>query len=165
MGDGPAAELESTLREPEFQRLLQAAAHGPFPCRDRSILHLFWDFGLTLRQIVALQPGQVDLLARRLQLPGGRWAPLPDETLRLLTAYVSLERDPRCPRLFAARHGRPAGPAEVDRLFRRLRAHSGLPVDPLALRRAALARLLQLDPRPVLALWREAAAQAGSGGR
>jgi integrase len=144
----------------EFQRLLQAAAHSPLPCRDRAILCLFWDLAPGVHELLRLRPGDVDLQAGRLLRPDGRRCALGRETTRLLAAYASLERDRRCPRLFSGRHGRPLRAADLDRLCRRLERHTGVAVDPLRLRRAALARLLRADPLPLLSAWRHPAGGA-----
>jgi len=136
----------------EWQRLLGAAAHTRYPCRDRSLLHLFWHLGATVRQVSALEVDSVDLRTGALVWPDGRESRIPAEALQVLNAYVSLERDRRCPRLFSGRHGRPLTPADIDRCFRCLSRFSGLRVDPLTLRRSALLRLLLAAPLRALAL-------------
>jgi integrase len=155
MADETAEAAPALLGEQEFQRLLEAAAHSRYPCRDRALLHLFWDCGATVRQVVALEVGDVNFLNGRLQLQdGAREVRLPPDLLHLLTTYVSLERDPRCPTLFGGRNGRRLGPAQVGRLCRRLAAQTGIAVDPLMLRRAALARMLRVQPLLALGLLR-----------
>ncbi len=140
------------IGEAEWRRLLAAAAHNRFPCRDRSLLHLFWTFGATVRQVLDLEPDHVGLLSGRLSWPDGREAVLTPEALRTLTAYMSLERHPRCPRLFCGPHGRPLSPGDIDRLFRRLSWSAGFPVDPRLLRRSALLRLLRAAPLRAFAM-------------
>jgi|GEM_PF-4631483 len=150
------------IGEREWKRLMTAAAHSRFPCRDRSLLHLFWNFGATVRQVLALEPGHVSFLTGRLSWPDGRESRIPAEALHTLTAYVSMERHPRCPKLFCGRHGLPLSPVDVDRLFRHLSSMAGFRVDPLTLRRSALLRLLQAAPLHALALRPErGAAPAG----
>lgn len=149
------------LGERDFQRLLQVAAHSPSPCRDRALLHLFWQFGATVRQATALEVGHVNFLTGRVQWPDAPEGLLPPEALHALTAYVSLERDPRCPKLFAGRHGRPLSPGQIGRMFQRLSAYSGVAVDPPSLRRAALYRLIQADPLRALCAVRGARPAGG----
>ena len=117
------------IGEPEWQRLLAAAAHGRFPCRDRAILHLLWDHAATPQQLLGLEAAHVDFLSGGLCWPDGRRSRLSPDVLRLLTAYLSMERHPRCPKLFGGRHGLPLGPADIDRLFRRLSALGSGPED------------------------------------
>jgi len=148
---------EWVLAAPEFQRLMQAAAHGAYPCRDRAILQIIWESGATVREVLALEPGDVDFLSGSVRWADGRRCGLAAEALRVLTTYVSLERDCRCPRLFAGRHGRPLRTCDVGRLFQRLARQTGIAVDPLALRRAAVARLLRERPIEALAAVRRAA--------
>jgi integrase len=145
------------LERSDFDRLLQAAAHSPFPCRDRAILRLFWELAPGVHELLQLRPEDVDPVGGRLSRPDGRTSTLPRETARLLSTYASMERDPHCPRLFAGRHGRPLSPGDLDRLFRALGRQTGIPVDPVRLRRAALAHLLRCDPLPVVSAWRRAA--------
>ena len=151
MSEAEAGDAE-LLGEHEWKRLLAAAAHTRYPCRDRSLLHLFWQFGATVRQVVALETAQVNFLTGRLSWPDGRESRLTPEAAHLLTTYVSIERDPRCPKLFCGRHDRPLTPGDVDRLFRHLSALAGVRVDPLSLRRSALFRLLRAAPLKALAL-------------
>lgn len=151
----PEPEL---IDEQRWQRLLGAAAHSRFPCRDRSLLHLFWSCGATVSQICALEPQHVRFLSGRLRWPDGRESLVPPDALHALTAYVSLERHSNCPKLFCGRHGRPIGPADLDRLFRRLSAATGFPVDPRLLRRSGLLHLLRAAPLRTLALRRGSAA-------
>ena len=154
MAEEALAQAPSLLEASDFDRLLQAAAHSPFPCRDRAILHLFWELAPGVHELLRLRPGDVDSVNGRLTRPDGRACALRRETARLLSAYASMERDPRCPRLFAGRHGRPLGPADLDRLFRTLGRQTGIPVDPVRLRRSALAHLLRSDPLAAVSAWR-----------
>ena len=153
---------EGFLGERDFQRLLQAAAHSAGPCRDRALLHLFWHFGATVRQVTTLEVAHVNFLTGRIQWAGAPEGVLPPEALHALTAYVSLERDPHCPKLFAGRHGRPLTPAEVGRMFERLSGYSGVAVDPPGLRRAALFRLIRAQPLRALCTVRGARPSAGA---
>lgn len=140
------------IGEREWRLLVGAAAHGRFPCRDRALLHLFWDHGATPRQVLELEAGHVDFLAGTLRWPDGGRARLAPETRTLLAAYVSMERHPRCPKLFGGRHGLPLRPADLDRLFRRVSALAGVQADPRSLHRAALLRLLRAAPLLALTL-------------
>lgn len=152
---------EDLVQERDFQRLLQAASHSACPCRDRALLQLCWHFGATVRQITALEVGHINFLTGRIQWADAPEGLLPPEALHALTAYVSLERDPRCPKLFAGRHGRPLSPAQVARMFERLSAYSGVAVDPPGLRRAALYRLIRDHPLRALCALRGSRPSAG----
>jgi integrase len=130
----------------DFDKLLQAADRSGHPHRDRALLHLFWHFGPAPRQVLALTMQDVNFLAARIRWPRGGEQALPPEVLQALTAYVSFERDTRCPRLFSGRRGRPLTAVQLDALFRRLRALSGVPVTPRSLRLCALYRMLRANP-------------------
>jgi site-specific recombinase XerC len=160
--DGSAPGI---LTEREWQRILQAAAQSPWPCRDRALLHLLWYFGPTVREVLALEARHLDLAAGLLRWPDGRASELPADALRALCAYIRLERPARCAALFVGRHGRPMAAAEVARLCQRLSAMTGLQVDPAALRRAALHRQLRARPLGTLRALRLGATGAGAGPR
>ena len=137
---------EPLPEEKDWARLLCTAADSPYPCRDRAILHLFWWLALTVHDVLALRAEDVDFLCGRIRWGEGRQGLLPPEALRVLAAYASMERDPRCTRLFGGRHGRPLSRAQIASLFARLSAASGVPVSPHALRMAAIYRLLRGNP-------------------
>ena len=115
-----------------------------------------------MRQVTALEVGHVNFLTGRIQWAGAPEGVLPPEALHALTAYVSLERDPHCSKLFAGRHGRPLTSAEVGRMFERLSGYSGVAVDPPGLRRSALFRLIRAHPLRALCTLREARPSAGA---
>lgn len=140
--------------EEDWHRLLRAAAHSPYPCRDRAVLHLFWSLGLTVPDLLALRLEDVDFLTGRVRWAGVREGLLSPDGLRSLTAYVSLERAPCCPRLFGDRHGRPLSRAQVARIFTRLQGACGVHSSPQALRLGALYRMLRRDPAHALAALR-----------
>jgi integrase len=150
------APAPSAMEQGEFERLLQAAAHSALPCRDRAILRLIWEAGLRPREVTLLEPDDIDFPAGAVTRGDGRRVAVSRETVHLLTAYASIERDGRCPRLFSGRHGRPLRAADLDRLFRWLSRQSGVPADPLGVRRAAMLRALRAEPREFVARWRRA---------
>jgi len=145
------AERAPVLGRGDWGKLLAAADRSPQPYRDRALLHLFWNFGPTCRQVLQLEVGQVNFLTGRLRWPAGPETALPGEVLHAITAYVSFERDPRGVRLFTGRRGRAMTAQQLDRFFRRLRAASGIPVTPRTLRMAALYRLLEANPLRAMA--------------
>jgi integrase len=145
------AEAERLLNPSDFDKLLAAADRSAHPYRDRALLHLFWHFAPSPRQVLGLTLQDVNFLAGRIRWPGAAEQPLPPATLHALTAYVSFERDTRCPRLFAGRRGRPLTAAQLDHFFRRLRAIAGIPVTPRDLRVCALYRMLQANPQRAMA--------------
>jgi integrase len=149
MPDGAA----TLLSQSDWDKLLEAVDRSPSPFRDRALLCLFWYFGPTVRQVLRLEVSDINFLTGRLRWsPSGPETPLPGDALHALTAYVSFERDPRCPRLFSGRRGRPMTTAQLNAFFRRLQQVSGLPVTPRSLRTAALYRLLQAQPARAMAL-------------
>ncbi|HVB09787.1 MAG TPA: tyrosine-type recombinase/integrase [Bacillota bacterium] len=139
-------EALSLLNPTDFDKLLQAADRSGHPYRDRALLHLFWHFGPSPRQVLALTMQDVNFLAARVRWPRGGEQPLPPEVLQALTSYISFERDARCARLFCGRRGRPLTAVQLDAFFRRLRALSGVPVTPRILRMCALFRMLRTNP-------------------
>ncbi len=144
-------EVSPVLTRGEWEKLLAAADRSPSPHRDRALLHLFWHFGPSARQVLELEVAHVNFLTGRLRWPSGPETALPPEALHALTAYVSFERNPRGGRLFAGRHGRQLTMWQLDRFFRRLREVSGIPVTPRSLRLAALYRLLEAHPLRAMA--------------
>jgi integrase len=139
-------QAQPWLSPTDFDKLLQAADRSGHPYRDRALLHLFWHFGPSPRQVLALTLQDVNFLAGRLRWPRGGEQPLPPEVLQALTSYISFERDARCPRLFSGRRGRPLTAVQLDAFFRRLRALSGVAVTPRILRMCALYRMLRANP-------------------
>ncbi len=134
------------LNPTDFERLLQAADRSGHPYRDRALLHLFWHFGPSPRQVLALTMQDVNFLAGRVRWPRGGEQPLPPEVLAAMTSYISFERDAHCPRMFCGRRGRPMTAVQLDAFFRRMRALSGVPVTPRNLRMCALYRMLRANP-------------------
>jgi integrase len=152
MADVPAQSVETpVLTRPEWEKLLAAADRSATPYRDRALLHLFWHFGPSTRQVLELEVGHVNFLTGRLRWPGGPETPLPADALHALTSYVSFERDPRGRKLFTGKRGRGLNAVQLDRFFRRMREVSGVAVTPRSLRLAALYRLLEAHPLRAMA--------------
>lgn len=141
------SEVDAVLGPKERERLLAAASRSRTPNRDRALLQLFMHHGATVRQVLALEIGNVNFPAGQLRWPtDGAETRLTPDLLSDLTKYVALERNPRCPSLFTTRLGHPMSATQVSGLFRRLREDSGLAVSPLALRRGCLYRWLEEQP-------------------
>lgn len=152
MAEVPAQQMQApVLTRGEWEKLLAAADHSATPYRDRALLHLFWHFGPSQRQVLGLEVAHLNFLTGRLRWPAGPETPLPADALHAITSYVSFERDPRGRRLFTGRRGRALSAAQLDRFFRRLRESSGIPVTPRSLRLAALYRLLEAHPLRAMA--------------
>jgi integrase len=150
--------------EAELERLCRAAAHSPFPCRDRAVLHMFWCLGLTVPELLLLRAEDVDCRSGRVRWGAGREGVLPAEALWALTVYMRMERPPGSLRLFADGRGQPLTRPALARIFCRLARASGLRGSPQALRLAALWRAFRADPPGAVAELRRGARRTGGGG-
>lgn len=152
MAEIPAEQAQApVLSRGEWEQLLAAADRSPAPYRDRALLHLFWHFGPSPRQILDLEVTHLNFLTGRMRWPAGPETALPADVLHAITSYVSFERNPLGRRLFTGKRGRGLSAAQLDRFFRRLREASGIPVTPRSLRLAALYRLLEANPLRAMA--------------
>ena len=144
------------LEEADYLVLVRAAAHSGTPCRDRALVHLFWHLAPTVRWVTGLQIS--DFLAEdgELMWTDGRRILPPPACLAALRTYLRVERTARrgVSHLFCGRHGLPLRPGDVDTFFRRLSRTAGVPVDPVALRRAAFDRALREAPARALGVLR-----------
>lgn len=120
----PPAGLNDKL----IDRMYRALLLSENPRRDRAILRLFLQFGCTVRDVVALEAGDVDLAAgtiRWRRSGRGTAEDLPADLLIALKDYYHRERRGPSGRFFTTRLGHPLPRAQVVRLFRFLQRESG----------------------------------------
>ncbi len=151
-GDGKGA-YSPDLTDKTIQKLFRALLLSPNPRRDRAILQLFLHYGCSVRDIIAMEEGDVDLAAGKIRwrLRGeGVWSPLPAPVLRDIGDYCRRERRARCPRLFTTRLGHPLSYAQVQRIFRFLHKEAGLSgLSPVFLRERHRHLLGRDNPAPL----------------
>jgi type 1 fimbriae regulatory protein FimB/type 1 fimbriae regulatory protein FimE len=129
------------LKPPEIEKLLQAAAAGRYPQRDRTLIDTLYRHGLRVSEAVALRWDAVDLQAGELhvtRLKGGKPAthPLRGPELRALRA---LRRDwPDSPYVFCSERGGPMTDSNVRKLVAKIGQDAKIPfpVHPHMLRHA-----------------------------
>lgn len=150
------------LDEGDYLALVRAAAHSASPCRDRALVHLFWHFAPTVRWVTGLQLSDFLPEDGELTWMDGRRVAPPPACLSALSTYLRVERTARkgVSHLFCGRHGLPLRAGDVDVFFRRLSTTAGVPVDPVALRRAAFDRALRQAPAGALGVLRARSQEA-----
>ncbi len=138
------------LSDKLIDRLYRALLLSKNPRRDRAILRLFLHFGCSVRDIVELEDGDVDLAAGTLRWrrPGRETVEeLPGDLLVALKDYYQRERRGPSGRFFTTRLGHPLPRAQVVRLFRFLQRESGRSdLNPNTLREHHRRIMIQQEP-------------------
>lgn len=128
MSPGSDGVPPAGLNDKLIDRMYRALLLSENPRRDRAILRLFLHHGCTVRDVVELEVGDVDLAAGRIRWRrSGRETAdeLPADLVIALKDYFHRERRGPSERFFTTRLGHPLPRAQVLRLFRFLQRESG----------------------------------------
>lgn len=138
-----------------FRRLVREAGETACPARNRAILHVLYDTGLRVSELVALQTE--DLVANNLvdvvrgKGAKGRLVPMSRSAARALRAYMRSERKalPGVAEVFLSRTGAPITRSGVASMVRALCRRAGAdPVGPHAFRRGFVVSFLTNEGDP-----------------
>lgn len=99
MGPKKAKVLPVFLKESEMERLLDEVDYGEgfVACRDRLIIQMFYEVGLRLAELVALNDVDVDLFSSVIKVTGKRnkqrLIPFGDELKEAIIGYIDVRRE------------------------------------------------------------------------
>ena len=143
------------VRPAEFRRLVRAAAQSGQAQRDVAILHVLFDTGIRVSELVALDVDDVQSagLLRVVNGKGarGRLVPVSRTTTKRIASYVKHDRT-ACPdirSLFTSRTGEPLTRSGISAVIRRLCRKAGIkPIGPHAFRRGFVVAFLVNEGDP-----------------
>jgi integrase/recombinase XerC len=144
--------LPTSLTPDEASRLLDGDTGSKDPVRDKAIFELIYSSGLRLAEVVALDPGDIDLAAGLVRVTGKgskvRVVPVGRAAADAVAAWLPLRAAMASPgetALFLNRRGGRIGPRTVQSRLRQLGATRGLAtgVHPHVLRHSFASHLLQ----------------------
>lgn len=144
--------LPTSLTPDEASRLLDGETGSKDPVRDKAIFELIYSSGLRLAEVVALDPGDIDLAAGLVRVTGKgskvRVVPVGRAATDAVAAWLPLRAAMAAPgesALFLNRRGGRIGPRTVQSRLRQLGATRGLAtgVHPHVLRHSFASHLLQ----------------------
>lgn len=144
--------LPTSLTPDEATRLLDGETGSPEPERDKAIFELIYSSGLRLAEVVALDPGDVDLRAGLVRVIGKgskvRVVPVGRAAADAIAAWLPLRTTLARPgeaALFLNRRGGRIGARTIQLRLRRLAADRGIAVGvhPHVLRHSFASHLLQ----------------------